>query len=727
MQPADRAVVEWKREYLSSVQFESGEDIVLDSKCNPDSRRYVCMALALRKHHQRRHTLEEAYKAIDAGGARWLTCFLESLWLLYCTERALVIHEPIVEDSTLRQTTSRQRSMFAGTSLVRRRKEPIRNLAGRALVSLIRACRDGCPVVWLDNFNKHKFSPNPNEPRDKSVNGTILALTTASDVSGYLGWPYLSEICVQMKAASKNVGRAQQRLSEDVRHFMLYGPGQEDLRVPCDVKRTGVVAFPWYPWKIMESNCSETSGLILGLTDVIRSTKEVNDANVMGLLVDIDIYYRVSKLAYSLSYVEWNVRGALRGVMPIFGLWHAYTYCVRKCHTVFRSFWVWLETPGLAADPWGHRPYVHPKLRTLENVVVVVYALRKRAFRLFNGTTPIFQAHPNDAIQKAYTMLKRMFLEYIPALMYLGVRLREMSWNMRGAHTGHHARSYLEMCLALLVHLEGPKSNCYQRGLALALSMWTPAHDCLPAAVFVEEPLEASISRLMRSTGQGMTAHTAGAFSLQYTSLGPTGGEPKDLHNAGWSKPLVGKVWENLRSLLLHMKAELPPYYDCRKTKRGVPVREWPPALLTQVQNLWEHVHLKDFDDVFVAAVQNLIQPVQKETTKVNQGLTDLCAHVPSLSASQKDKRIDAIRFTLGQPCDLSTVRRIRRMFQLPDPEGAVSSSSMMLPSFVQIHAQASLDPEVESTEGEGSSSSVTTICSPAESSADEDGDVVVV
>jgi len=58
-----------------------------------------------------------------------------------------------------------------------------------------------------------------------------------------------------------------------------------------------------------------------------------------------------------------------------------------------------LETPGMEVDPYTKKPYVHPSLITLEHIVMAVFALREKAFHIFNNVTPKIDDHPNDDIK----------------------------------------------------------------------------------------------------------------------------------------------------------------------------------------------------------------------------------------------------------------------------------------------------------------------------------------
>ena len=79
----------------------------------------------------------------------------------------------------------------------------------------------------------------------------------------------------------------------------------------------------------------------------------------------------------------------------------------------------------------------------------------------------------------------------------------------------------LSFCLGYLLALEKSHRNEYCRVVSMALVTWSPYHSILPAAVFVEEVLEASLSRLNRFCATDLRAHSVAQFSEAYASLGP--------------------------------------------------------------------------------------------------------------------------------------------------------------------------------------------------------------
>ena len=120
-------------------------------------------------------------------------------------------------------------------------------------------------------------------------------------------------------------------------------------------------------------------------------------------------------------------------------------------------------------------------------------------------------------------LLDLLVNEYVPALMHLGIAVRDLYWEHRQPGTGSFARDVLSRCLVLLLSLENCRSTEYVRGLSLALCLWTDeVHGRLPGCCFVEEALEGSLSRLSRAAGTDLRATTVDDFCDLYAALGPS-------------------------------------------------------------------------------------------------------------------------------------------------------------------------------------------------------------
>ena len=88
-----------------------------------------------------------------------------------------------------------------------------------------------------------------------------------------------------------------------------------------------------------------------------------SQCGVAPVLVDENIHYRLPKLAWSEPFLRWDVPQYLQVVPPLFGVWHAYKYCVmqvaRKLHSC-----LWYAIRGTL--PAGAHVPTGPPLRSYE-------------------------------------------------------------------------------------------------------------------------------------------------------------------------------------------------------------------------------------------------------------------------------------------------------------------------------------------------------------------------
>ena len=109
--------------------------------------------------------------------------------------------------------------------------------------------------------------------------------------------------------------------------------------------------------------------------------------------------------------------------------------------------------------------------------------------------------------------------EYCPALVDMGISIRQCYWTTQQPGTGAHARNVIRDAICLLTGLQKNKPSEYLRNLCMMHLLWTPFHDDIPAAAYVEECLESSLSVLSRRQRTDARITTVSDFSDAYTCL----------------------------------------------------------------------------------------------------------------------------------------------------------------------------------------------------------------
>ena len=241
--------------------------------------------------------------------------------------------------------------------------------------------------------------------------------------------------------------------------------------------------------------------------------------------------------------VPANIRGALRHHPLLFGVWHAYAHCVKRTFSVFKTVWAALEYPGFLRFPEVTSVYLKPHMDVLEQMVVAMYLVHSGLRSQLEATVAQCAVDFGDGsrIHRLSECLLLLVTVYAPCLFNLGMSVRECYWTLQQPNTGARVRDLLCFALGFLLSLEKTEKNEYCRVTALAILTWSPFLSSLPAAVFVEEVLEASLSRLGRFCATDLRRHTVEQFSEAYASLG-RGREVADMTHPHIAEILPHKV-----------------------------------------------------------------------------------------------------------------------------------------------------------------------------------------
>ena len=175
----------------------------------------------------------------------------------------------------------------------------------------------------------------------------------------------------------------------------------------------------------------------------------------------------------------------------------------------------------------------HPKLLHIEKqFCALLLATPNVEDRIVHKETSIMQFP--EASRKLPLVwlagLKTLLHFYIPAVFLLGNLVRDCNWDGQPTGTGRTARKVLELSLVLIAALTMDK-DCnvpYVRTLCGALLLWLPWNDAVPGCCYVEDPLEAMLSRLgsrCRTYPQRKTFDQT--LDLFLSMAPPKGGEKK--------------------------------------------------------------------------------------------------------------------------------------------------------------------------------------------------------
>jgi hypothetical protein len=137
---------------------------------------------------------------------------------------------------------------------------------------------------------------------------------------------------------------------------------------------------------------------------------------------------------------------------------------------------------------------------------------------------------------------------FSPACAAIGWQVRRCYWEGRHGGSGVWAAEALRMCLLLLCGLLGDKAKLseYARSISVALLAWTPWHDAVPAAAYVEEACEAQLAKLASALKRNPHATGVEEVSDLYVLLPRADEQPHPAKHHPVSQPLLRALVANL-------------------------------------------------------------------------------------------------------------------------------------------------------------------------------------
>jgi hypothetical protein len=308
-------------------------------------------------------------------------------------------------------------------------------------------------------------------------------------------------------------------MNDRVRNRVADGLAYDDVRVPCDLRRYGVTNVPWRPYKIVDADIKSTAGLVSALCDVLDGQQA--SSGLCCLLMDVNIFWRVLKLVYAVQKVPANVMGCLRECVPLLGVWHAYAHSLKKVYERFLQWWACLENAAYIDFPEECTVYTRPRVIVIEQLVMGLFLAAPNVAVEMRRTEQVLKQQQDDAGQAwvQFQGLRMLMTEYCPLLVDMGISVRQCFWPdvSKDVDSGDLARRVLRDALVLSQAVQSGGSSEYLRNLCLMDLLWGRIHQHLPAASYVEECLESSLSTLGRRLRTDPRATTVQSFSDTYT------------------------------------------------------------------------------------------------------------------------------------------------------------------------------------------------------------------
>ena len=241
--------------------------------------------------------------------------------------------------------------------LILHRELPLANRVALAQEQIRQEMTQGCYVTWADQFCKSRYSKNRDGPRDISLSCSAVVVLTGLSVSlSYARWPSVEKLTTRVKDVAVHMRDSVTEFLIVVRDLGSDRLPLGLLRCPLDIRRGNPGTSSWQPYGLWDINVTKT----VGCGDVLVQLLEDNLGNrnpVKELLCDMNIWWRVAKGVYNREHVASPVRGALRDICPVYGIWHAYKACVSALYKAFSPFFICVEYDCFLMDPTATRVY----------------------------------------------------------------------------------------------------------------------------------------------------------------------------------------------------------------------------------------------------------------------------------------------------------------------------------------------------------------------------------
>ena len=332
-------------QYLRQRGRSSGHAILVDAFLRFDlaALDLVDFCLHLRKNRRTRRTLStvrDAWFASCRGQGhqpRWLGVFKKTLLAQYRVMRRLSF--PVSrghQDESLTQSLPRsQRRQLVNSGTVVAELPALRDQASVALKALYRSLVGREVVLWVDNWYWERYTTGVDRQQysqDLTVFAVLPLLTTTTGgpssrtrsrtFEGFAGHVDVTWLGRWTNAASGFAVLSFTKLCNKVHGLLGQQLSGTVVRVPLDIHRPSRPRLQWRSFSLSPWRVGSTTELMRVLMDVCELQRDIRKP--MPLLVDEKVHYSICRLMYNPSYSRWDVRGMLKEVPLLFGVWHPY-------------------------------------------------------------------------------------------------------------------------------------------------------------------------------------------------------------------------------------------------------------------------------------------------------------------------------------------------------------------------------------------------------------------
>ena len=210
---------------------------------------------------------------------------------------------------------------------------------------------------------------------------------------------------------------------------------------------------------------------------------QVKTRRTVPFLIDVTLFYALLKMSFGASYAPWHVDQFLLGHPLLYGVRHPYKHSVEITYKVIAPIIKFLEQAwDLKA---GAVVPIKVKLRHMEKTIVGLFPATAANKARLDSTTQVLMSglvELSDVQRvglKCLLAMKALLNSYCPALLALGVLVRECNWNGPSLNSIAAAKECIGMSTVLMMNTipsEKWLSTEYLRTNTVALLFWSDWH-----------------------------------------------------------------------------------------------------------------------------------------------------------------------------------------------------------------------------------------------------------
>ena len=345
MRDAGQILGEWCRRHLVTSVGALVEALRQEDH---DLRGLLLFVMSLRKRRSRPglyQTVLDTLRTPDTKQPRWVSLLMREVYGVYCSLRrsaARRSQQPEFQPEVALPVGRRlvHQLQFHGVTLPLMGKWELAKAATDTLRRLWSAMRGRGVVLWFDNFFKPRYVYNPARLHG-TLNATVMSvLGTGSMTTGH-NWPDPADLGVRQQRALQWLMGSFARLLQRTETVADTNLTSRHFRVPLDAPRRAVTSLPWRPFSLND-DVVQTQQQLLKILAFCHRIVSTHVRPPMPLLVDENIAYRVQKMCYAQPTQSWAVRGFLRDLPVLYGVWHPYKYVVEVVYRTFLPLFVFL-------------------------------------------------------------------------------------------------------------------------------------------------------------------------------------------------------------------------------------------------------------------------------------------------------------------------------------------------------------------------------------------------